>query len=74
MNPSALKARVKQGRDNVGLPGNKFKCTVHVCFKGAEMFAEERQNDLFAVIDLTTEKVQHQFLNRGFFLELLLWL
>ena len=34
MNQRALEARVKLERGHVGLPGNKFKCTMHVYFKG----------------------------------------
>ena len=64
MNQRALEARVNLERDHVGLPENKFKCTVHVYFKGADMFAEDHENDLYAAIDLATKKVQQQLRKR----------
>ena len=58
MNQRAIEARVNLERDHVGLPENKFKCTIHVYFKGADMFAEDQEDDLYAAIDLTTKKVR----------------
>ena len=58
MNQRALEARVNLERDHVGLPENKFKCTIHVYFRGADMFAEDQEDDLYAAIDLTTKKVR----------------
>ena len=58
MNQRAIEARVNLERVHVGLPENKFKCNIHVYFKGADMFAEDHENDLYAAIDLTTKKVQ----------------
>ena len=64
MNQRALEARVNLERDHVGLPKNKFKCTMHVYFKGADMFAEDHEDDLYAAIDLVTKKVQQQLRKR----------
>lgn len=60
MNQRALEARVNLERDHVGLPGNKYKCTMHLYFKGTDMFAEDHESDLYAAIDLVTKKVQQQ--------------
>ena len=60
MNRRALEARVNLERDHVGLPENKFKCTMHIYFKGTDIFAEDHENDLYAAIDLVTKKVQQQ--------------
>jgi len=64
MNQRVLEARVNLERDHVGLPENKFKCTMHVYFKGADMFAEDHEDDLYAAIDLVTKKVQQQLRKR----------
>jgi len=60
MNQRALEARINLGRDHVGLPENKYKCSMHIFFKGTDMFAEDHENDLYASIDLVTKKVQQQ--------------
>jgi len=64
MNQRALEVRVHLERDHVGLPGNKFKCTMHVYFKGADMFAEDCESDLYIAIDLATKKAQQQLRKR----------
>ena len=60
MNQRALEARVNLERDHVGLPENKYKCTMHLYFKGMDMFAEDHESDMYAAIDLVTKKVQQQ--------------
>ena len=64
MNQRALEARVNLERDHVGLPGNKYKCTMHLYFKGTDMFAEDHESDLYAAIDLVTKKVHQQLRKR----------
>lgn len=60
MNQRALEARVNLERDHVGLPENKYKCTMHLYFKGTDMFAEDHESNLYEAIDLVTKKVQQQ--------------
>ena len=60
MNQRALEARVNLERDHVGLPENKFKCTMHIYFKGTDMFAEDHESDLNVAIDFVTKKNQQQ--------------
>ena len=57
MNQRALEARVNLERDHVGLPENKLKCTMHIYFKGTDMFAEDHESDLYVAIDLVTKKI-----------------
>tara|TARA_A100001037_G_scaffold264428_1_gene255262 strand:- start:1490 stop:1882 length:393 start_codon:yes stop_codon:yes gene_type:complete len=64
MNQRAVEARVHLERDHVGFPTNKFKCAIHLYFKGAELFAEDYENDLYASIDLVTKKIQSQLRKR----------
>ena len=64
MNQRALEARVHLERDHVGLPTNKFKCAINLYFKGADLFAEDYENDLYASIDLVTKKIQSQLRKR----------
>ena len=64
MNQRALEARVNLERDHVGLPENKFKCTMHIYFKGTDMFAEDHESDLYVAIDLVTKKIQQQLRKR----------
>ena len=64
MNQRAVEARVHLDRDHVGLPTNKFKCAIHLYFKGTDLFAEDYENDLYASIDLVTKKIQSQLRKR----------
>ena len=64
MNQRALEARVNLERDHVGFPENKYKCNMHLYFKGTDMFAEDHESDLYAAIDLVTKKVQQQLRKR----------
>ena len=64
MNQRALEARVNLERDHVGLPENKLKCTMHIYFKGTDMFAEDHESDLYVAIDLVTKKIQQQLRKR----------
>ena len=64
MNQRAVEARVHLERDHVGLSTNKFKCAIHLYFKGADLFAEDYENNLYASIDLVTKKIQSQLRKR----------
>ena len=64
MNQRAVEARVHLEQDHVGFPTNKFKCAIHLYFKGADLFAEDYENDLYASIDLVTKKIQSQLRKR----------
>ena len=64
MNQRAVEARVHLERDHVGFPTNKFKCAIHLYFKGADLFAEDYENDLYASIGLVTKKIQSQLRKR----------
>ena len=64
MNQKAVEVRVHLERDHVGFPTNKFKCAIHLYFKGADLFAEDYENDLYASIDLVTKKIQSQLRKR----------
>ena len=64
MNQRAVAARVQLEQDHVGFPTNKFKCAIHLYFKGADLFAEDYENDLYASIDLVTKKIQSQLRKR----------
>ena len=64
MNQRAVEARVHLERDHVGLPTNKFKCAINLYFKGAYLFAEDYENDLYASIDAVTKKIQAQLRKR----------
>ena len=64
MNQRAVEARVHLERDHVGLSTNKFKCAIHLYFKGADLFAQDYENNLYASIDLVTKKIQSQLRKR----------
>ena len=64
INQRAVEARVHLEWDHVGLPAKKFKCAIHLYFKGADLFAEDFENDLYASINLVTKKIQAQLLKR----------
>ena len=54
MNQRAVEARVHLERDHVGLPTNKFKCAIHLYFKGADLFAEDFETVSYTHLTLPT--------------------
>ena len=52
--------RVHSAKD----PSGMFKCGIRLGVRGKDLFAEDRESDLYAAIDLTVKKLQQQLRHR----------
>ncbi len=56
-----IDARVTLEKDHVAhSPEKQFKCGIRVGIRGNDLFAEDRESDLYAAIDLAVKKLQQQ--------------
>jgi ribosomal subunit interface protein len=60
-----IDVRVTLEKDHVAhSPEKQFKCGIRIGVRGNDLFAEDRQSDLYAAIDLSVKKVQQQLRER----------
>lgn len=57
-------ARVTLEHDNNRAPERRFSCAMRICMRGKDLFAEDRENDLYAAIDIVTKKIEQQIRKR----------
>jgi putative sigma-54 modulation protein len=56
-----LDARVTLEKDHTAhSPAKQFKCGIRVGIRGNDLYAEDREADLYAAIDLTIKKLSQQ--------------
>lgn len=56
-----IDARVTLERDHVAhSPEKQYKCGIRIGVRGNDLFAEDRESDLYAAIDLSVKKLQAQ--------------
>jgi ribosomal subunit interface protein len=56
-----IDARVCLERDHTGKsPDKTFKCSVRLGIRGRDLYAEDREADLYAAIDLAVKKLEQQ--------------
>jgi putative sigma-54 modulation protein len=60
----AMSVRVNLEFDKNSLPEKQFRCSMKLSFSGPDVFAEDTENDMYAAIDLVTQKVQAQIRKR----------
>ncbi len=60
----ALDARVTIEHDTAKDIPKKFKCSVRLTVPGPDLYAEDREDDLYAAIDLVVKKIQQQIRKR----------
>jgi len=60
----ALDARVTLEHDHTRVPGKAFCCSVRLSVRGPDLFAEDREEDLYKAIDLVIKKIQQQIRKR----------
>jgi len=59
-----IDARVTLEHDNTRVPERQFCCSMRLSVRGPDLFAEDRENDLYAAIDLVTKKIEQQIRKR----------
>ena len=60
----ALDARVTLEHDTAKATDKKFKCSIRLEVPGPDLYAEDREADLYAAIDLATKKIEQQIRKR----------
>lgn len=60
----AIDARVTLEHDHTRAPERQFSCSMRLSVRGPDLFAEDRESDLYAAIDLVTKKIEQQIRKR----------
>lgn len=60
----AIDARVTLEHDHKRTPEKQFSCSVRLAVRGPDLFAEDRQSDLYAAIDTVAKKIEQQIRKR----------
>lgn len=60
----AIDARVILEHDHTRVPEKQFSCSLRLSVRGPDLFAEDRESDLYAAIDLVTKKIEQQIRKR----------
>src|SRR5712675_1931926 len=57
-------ARVTLEHDKTKVPERQFSCSMRITMRGPDLFAEDRESDLYAAIDQVTKKIEQQIRKR----------
>ncbi len=57
-------ARITLEHDHTRAPEKHFSCSIRLGVRGPDLFAEDRESDLYAAIDLVTKKISQQIRKR----------
>lgn len=60
----AVDARVTLEHDHTRVPAKQFSCSVRLAVRGPDLFAEDRESDLYAAIDRVVKKIEQQIRTR----------
>jgi putative sigma-54 modulation protein len=60
----AIDARVTLEHDHTRTPERQFSCSMRLSVRGPDLFAEDRESDLYAAIDLVAKKLEQQIRKR----------
>ncbi len=60
----AIDARVTLEQDHTRAPAKQFSCSIRLGVRGPDLFAEDREEDLYAAIDLSIKKIEAQIRKR----------
>jgi ribosomal subunit interface protein len=64
LNHRAVDIRVTLEHDHTRAPDQKFNCSVRLSVPGPDLFAEDKESDLYAAIDLVIKKLEQQIRKR----------
>jgi putative sigma-54 modulation protein len=62
--PRTVDARVTLEHDHTRAPAKQFSCSVRLSVHGPDLFAEDRESDLYAAIDRVVKKIAQQIRKR----------
>ena len=57
-------ARITLEHDHTRVPERQFSCSIRLDVRGPDLFAEDRERDLYAAIDRVTKKIEQQIRKR----------
>jgi putative sigma-54 modulation protein len=60
----AVDARVTLEHDHTRAPEKQFSCSMRLAVRGPDLFAQDRESDLYAAIDQVTRKIEQQIRKR----------
>lgn len=60
----AIDARVTLEHDHKRTTEKQFSCSIRLAVRGPDLFAEDRQSDLYAAIDTVAKKIEQQIRKR----------
>jgi putative sigma-54 modulation protein len=60
----AIDARVTLEHDHRRMPERQFTCSMQLAMRGPDLFAEARESDLYAAIDVVAKKIEQQIRKR----------
>lgn len=60
----AIDARVTLEHDHTRAPERQFCCSIRLAVRGPDLFAEARESDLYAAMDLVAKKIEQQIRTR----------
>ncbi|HVU27378.1 MAG TPA: ribosome-associated translation inhibitor RaiA [Verrucomicrobiae bacterium] len=60
----AIDARVTLEHDHTRVPEKQFSCSMRLAVRGPDLFAEDRESDLYAAVDRVTKKIEQQIRKR----------
>jgi putative sigma-54 modulation protein len=60
----AIDARVTLEHDHSRVPQKQFSCSLRLGVRGPDLFAEDRESDLYAAIDRVVKKIEQQIRKR----------
>jgi putative sigma-54 modulation protein len=60
----AVDARVTLEHDHSRVAAKQFSCSMRLCVRGPDLFAEDRESDLYAAIERVTKKIEQQLRKR----------
>ncbi|HEX7470889.1 MAG TPA: ribosome-associated translation inhibitor RaiA [Verrucomicrobiae bacterium] len=59
-----IDARVTLEHDHTRAPERQFSCSMRLGVRGPDLFAEDRERDLYAAIDIVSKKIEQQIRKR----------
>jgi putative sigma-54 modulation protein len=60
----AVEARVTIEHDHTRVPAKQFSCSMRIGVRGKDLFAEDKDADLYAAIDKVSKKIEQQIRKR----------
>ena len=64
MDKRAIDARVTLEHDHTRTPEKAFSCSIRLGVRGPDLFAEDKEEDLYAAIDMVSKKIEQQIRKR----------